>query len=120
LKQRNLKSRRGFTILEVIVAIVILSMGILGLAGTAASVTRMVGSSDRYAQATALATQRFEIMRGTSCATMGGGSSTQGRYTVAWTVADVTNGKQVTITVTAPSTRGTRTHTFTQIISCQI
>ena len=121
-------NNRGFTILEVVIAIVILSMGILGLAGTAASVTRMVGRSQQYGKAAALAAERFEILRAqaeptptvtTPCTALTGGTSTSGTYSVAWTIADVTNGKQITLTVTSKTARGTQTETFTQLVTCQ-
>ena len=122
-------NNRGFTVLEVVIAIVILSMGILGLAGTAASVTRMVGRSQQYGAAAALAAERFEILRSqamptpavtTPCTSLAGGNSTSGTYTVVWTVASVTNGKQVTVVVSTKTARGTRTDTFTQLLTCQI
>ena len=121
-------NNRGFTILEVVIAIVILSMGILGLAGTAASVTRMVGRSQQYGKAAALAAERFEIVRAQAtptaavtspCTSLAGGSSTSGTYSVAWTVADVTNGKQITVTVTTTTAKGSRTDTFTELVTCQ-
>lgn len=128
MNRNRVKNARGFTIIEVVIAICILSIGILGLAGTAASVTRMVGRSQQYGKASSLASERFEILRaqvaptpanlGANCATLPGGSSTSGTYTVAWTSAAVTNGWQVSIVVTSRTARGTKTDTFTQILTC--
>ena len=109
---------RGFTIVEVVIAICILSIGILGLAGTAASVTRMVGRSQQDGMTASLASERFEILRSQVCTAVTSGSSSSGQYNVTWSVTDVANGKQATITVTRPTATGTRTNTFTQIISC--
>ena len=119
----------GFTVVEVVIAICILSIGILGLAGTAASVTRMVGRSQQYAKAASLAQERFEILRaqvaptpanlGAACATLPGGSSTSGTYSVTWSSTAVTNGWRVSIVVTSRTARGTKTDTFTQLLTCQ-
>ena len=111
-------NRHGFTIIEVVVAIMIFSLGILALVSTAATMTRMVGRSQQYNMAASLAQQRFEILKATACASMASGSATSGVYSTAWTVTAVTNGKQVAVTVTSPTTRGSKTDNFTTILSC--
>ena len=63
--------RRGFTLVELIVAIVILSVGVLGLASTAAVVTRQIGGGAQQARAAAMAQARFESLRGMSCVDYG-------------------------------------------------
>jgi prepilin-type N-terminal cleavage/methylation domain-containing protein len=118
-----LSDNRGFTITEVVVAIVIFSVGVLGLAGTAASVTRMVGRGQQSNRAAALASARFETLKaqtlvGTNCGGIVSGSTTEGRYSLAWTVTTVGTGRQVTITVTSPTATGARTDTFTSWITC--
>ena len=58
---------RGFTIVEVIIAIVVLTVGLLGLVTTAALVTRMIGQGQRSAVAATFASQRLERLRVTAC-----------------------------------------------------
>jgi prepilin-type N-terminal cleavage/methylation domain-containing protein len=58
---------RGFTIIEIIVAIVVLTVGLLGLVTTAALVTRMIGRGQRSAVASTFASQRMERLRGGAC-----------------------------------------------------
>lgn len=58
---------RGFTIVEVIIAIVVLTVGLLGLVTTAALVTRMIGQGQRSAVAATFASQRLERLRLTAC-----------------------------------------------------
>ena len=115
-----MSDRRGFTIVEVVIAIVIFSLGILGLVGTAASVTRMVARSQQQNKAATLSANRLEILRATRCASMAGGSATDGRYSIAWTVADTGQAKKVTITVSMPTARGIRTDTTSSYISCTL
>ncbi len=60
-------SQRGFTIVEVIVAIMVLTVGVLGLVTTAALVTRMIGRGQRSAVAATFAAQRMERLRPAAC-----------------------------------------------------
>jgi len=65
------KNRRGFTIIEVIIAIIVLTVGILGMVTTAALVTRMIARGQRSAMATAFAARRLERMRVEACSVAG-------------------------------------------------
>ena len=55
--------QRGFTVVEVIIAIIVLTVGILGLMTTAALVTRMIATGQRAALATAFTAQVMEEQR---------------------------------------------------------
>ena len=50
--------RRGFTIIEIIIAIIVLTVGVLGMVTTAALVTRMIARGQRSAAASAFAARR--------------------------------------------------------------
>ena len=82
--------RRGFTLVELIVAIVILSVGVLGLASTAAVVTRQIGGGAQQSRAAAVAQARFESLRGMSCVDYGGlpfaGGDDADGFREAWSV----------------------------------
>jgi len=58
---------RGFTIVEIIIAIVVLTVGLLGLVSTAALVTRMIARGQRSAVASTFAAQRLELLRPAAC-----------------------------------------------------
>ncbi len=58
---------RGFTIVEIIIAIVVLTVGLLGLVSTAALVTRMIARGQRSAVASTFAAQRLEKLRPAGC-----------------------------------------------------
>lgn len=60
-------SEAGFTIIEVIIAIMVLTVGLLGLVTTAALVTRMIGQGQRSAVAGTFAAQRMERLRTAAC-----------------------------------------------------
>jgi prepilin-type N-terminal cleavage/methylation domain-containing protein len=61
------RARRGFTIVELLVAIMIFSVGVLALAGTSARIVEMSASSLRSVRAAAIANSRFEQLRSLSC-----------------------------------------------------
>lgn len=113
-------NRNGFTIVEVLVAVLILTVGLLGLATTAATVTRMISQGQRYSEAASLAAQRFEILRSQSCSAMTNGTGTQGRYSLTWTIAGTAGGKAntVKVVVTSPTASATRADSFQTTIFC--
>jgi type IV pilus modification protein PilV len=111
-------SRAGFTIVEVLVAILILSVGMLALAGTAAVVVRQTGSAARQTMAAAHAQSRFEQLRASPCAAMAGGADTLRGIVTAWTVTPVVRANDVTVTVTWPVSGGTRSRSYRSLVPC--
>lgn len=67
MKTRERGGERGFTIVEIIIAILVLTVGLLGLVTTAALVTRMIGHGQRSAAAAAFAARRLERLRPAAC-----------------------------------------------------
>jgi len=67
---RRARRRGGFTIIEVVVSIMIMVVGVLGLASTAAVVQRLIGSGAQQTIAANIAQSRFELMRSYNCALM--------------------------------------------------
>lgn len=62
-----IQNRKGFTIVEVIIAIIVLTVGILAMVTTAALVTRMIARGQRSADASAFAQRRMELLRVSAC-----------------------------------------------------
>lgn len=103
---REAAQQQGFALLEVLVAVLIFSVGILALVGMQATATRYATDSQFRSTASYLANQRMaEIWVGDRAA-MSGFTETDtplaglpnGKRTVAVT-ADATNGYQVTVTI---------------------
>lgn len=67
--------RAGFTLVEVVIAIVVLTVGLLGLASTAALVTRMIARGHRAAAAATLAARHLERLRAEACRDRAPGSA---------------------------------------------
>lgn len=89
---------RGFTIIEVMIAVVILTVGLLGLTTTSGLVTRMIGRGQRSEIAALLAMRRMERSRPAACipAQRTNGTETVLRGSqvvarIAWTFTDAGN-----------------------------
>lgn len=59
-ERTRVRNREGFTLIEVLVAMVILAIGLLALEALAVGSARMVVRADRESQYSALATERLE------------------------------------------------------------
>ncbi|MGH7665228.1 MAG: type IV pilus modification PilV family protein [Gemmatimonadaceae bacterium] len=84
------RGRDGFTLVELIVAIVILSIGVLGLASTAAVVTRQMSGGAQQTLAANVAQSRFERLRSVNCSQLAipsTGSATGRGMSETWTLA---------------------------------
>jgi type IV pilus modification protein PilV len=125
----KVNNRSGFTLIEVMVAMIILTVGVLGLISTSALVTRMIGRGNMTTKATQLAQTRLEILRqqalstSPSCSTLGSSGTATGPsgMSEAWTVttpAGITSLREFSVTVTYPITSGTRTATMKTQVRC--
>jgi len=117
----------GFTLIEVMVAIVILSIGLLALAGATANVSKMVGYGKWATVASQVATRRVETIRQianstdptcTSSAMVSGGPVTAGSMRESWNISGTGGMRRVLVTVTYPRGRRTVTDTVATIIRC--
>ena len=118
---------RGFTLVEVLVAVMVLSVGITALVGSSALVTRMVGRGATETRAAEVAQQRLDSLRlvaystTTRCTSAGfasGGPVTVKGIRERWIVAAAGGVRQVTDTVTHRTARGTHTDVLTTFIKC--
>ncbi|HUF26332.1 MAG TPA: prepilin-type N-terminal cleavage/methylation domain-containing protein [Gemmatimonadaceae bacterium] len=110
--------RRGFTLVELMVTIVLLTVGMLGMAGTTAMMTRQIGGGARMALAATAAQARFETLRSADCASLSAGSASARGITEVWTVTALPRAVQITDTVKFATTRGQRTHAYRSLIPC--
>jgi prepilin-type N-terminal cleavage/methylation domain-containing protein len=112
------RARGGFTLVEMIVAILILTVGVLGLAGTAMYVTRMVGGGAQQTLAAGIAQSQFEALRASSCASARSDSAVTRGISSSWTVTPVARGLDVTVRVRLVTPAGTNTRSFRSLITC--
>jgi len=69
-------SRMGFTVVEVLVALVIFAIGALGIAAETAALTRLMAQGQRASVVTRAATARLERLRASACVARSDGLET--------------------------------------------
>ncbi|HKJ02453.1 MAG TPA: prepilin-type N-terminal cleavage/methylation domain-containing protein [Longimicrobiales bacterium] len=105
--------RSGFTLVEVIVAIVVLTAGVLALAGATAHVVREVTLADITTERALALQSVVEHVQATSFASVGSGSDTVGNFTLLWgSVAESPTSKLVTVVTSGPGLRTTGAGSF--------
>lgn len=121
-----MRTTAGFTITEVLVAIVILTIGILALAGGSTGATRMLSQGERITWAAAVASARIETLRRTAnrtsptCtnANFASGTGTTRGVKEKWVVPTSGNARVVLEIVTYPKFKGTSVDTIATVIRC--
>ena len=118
-----LRPSQGFTLLEVLVALVLLGVGILGLSGNAALVSRLVGNGSRLTLAATVASNRVEQLRGLPCGSARPGRATTRGVEEQWTVAPlgeraVAIELSVAYPLRAPGTHLMSTQRFRGAVPC--
>lgn len=117
--RRARTARAGFTLVELMVSMMILAVGVLGLAATAAGVTRNMGGGRRSTIAANVAASRIEKLRSMRCNTLAGGADTTRGIVSNWTVTQAPRGVQITETVSWRTAQGrTRVRVYNTSIPC--
>jgi type IV pilus assembly protein PilV len=119
LKVRPARNRRGFTLVELVVAILVITIGVIGLASTAGAVTRQMGGSRRMLIASSVARARLEWLSAQNCAALTSGSTNTRGIAESWTVTPGTRSVSVQLGVTYTTTRGNRTQSYSTRIPCR-
>jgi Tfp pilus assembly protein PilV len=101
---RGSNAAAGFTIVELVIAVVVLAFAVLGLAGTTALVVRQVTLADVNTERAAAQQEVIERLRATSTSSISTGSTTVGSYTVSWAVTDssTTYGRTIRVITLGP------------------
>jgi Tfp pilus assembly protein PilV len=110
------------TLVEMLVAVVILSVGLLGLVGTAGIVTRQVGGGAKQSLVAQILANRLETLRSLGCTRIGdSGTSTTRGITESWVKgATVNQVLSVTTTITYRlAGNDAKTETYVLTVPCQ-
>ncbi len=112
---------RGFTMIELLIALGLSMVGLLGLIALQMVAIKSNANSRNFAEATALAQEKIEMLQATTYASVAGSSetnlganpgSTLTPYTRTTTVADNGTNKTITVVVSwLDAYNATRTHT---------
>jgi len=117
------RARTGVTLVELLVAMTILSVGLLAIVGVSASVSRSLGESRSDNLAAIYAQSRFEKLAGTACTslTLNSWSTVSFRnVTEKYRVIDGGNNTRlVTDSVSWTTREGTRRQAFSTLLPCR-
>ncbi|MBT8337539.1 MAG: hypothetical protein KJO11_13110 [Gemmatimonadetes bacterium] len=92
----------GFTIIELIVALLVFTIGVLGLAATTSFVVRQTTLSEITTERAAAVQQVVERLKATDYDNVSAGSDDVGPFAVLWTVSTGNRSKMVLIKTTGP------------------
>jgi prepilin-type N-terminal cleavage/methylation domain-containing protein len=94
------KRKEGFTLVEVMIALVLFAIGMLAFGGLEIIALRNVTFSKDYGKANTYAQRKVEEMKGTAWASVSAGSDTlEEKFTRNWTVTTQGEIKNVSVTV---------------------
>lgn len=112
-------ARAGFTLVELIVAMLMLTIGLLGLAGVGGVVLKQMSSGTYQTIAASIAQSRFEQLEGDACTGIVSGTATVRGLSEKWTVAALgLRAKTVYDTVTIVSSKGVKKVGIHTVVSC--
>jgi type II secretion system protein I len=120
LKHVQLKprARAGFTLAELLVALMVFSVGALAMVATSANVMTLITASKNRALAAAVAASRFERMRSQPCSAHQTDSANTRGIAEAWQVVPLSKADDVTVRVSFIANRRTQTRIYRSFLQC--
>ena len=112
-----MRSRDGFTLIEVVIAIFVFAIGGLGLAASSAAITRQISTNTLRQRAVTIARTRAELASSSTCDAISSGNATIAGVYSSWTVS----GSGIRVldqTVHRTDSRGVRSDTFLSAVPC--
>src|SRR5687767_9137913 len=114
-----LRSRPGFSLVEVVIAAFIFAIGALALEATAASSLRRMRRSSQLTLAAAVARSRLEALAGARCVDLRSGSDTVRSVVSTWTVQIVTGPHRAVTQTISYEVDGTQRHdSYRAVVPC--
>lgn len=117
------RARRGFSLVEILVAVVILSIGVLGLVAGSTVVVRMMGEGMTTTVASSTIQTRMERIAGQRCDSLKLGvkdSLIRPNVRERWIISDAGNNtRKINDTITWITQRGNRSLGYVTIIPCR-
>ena len=112
-------TRAGLTLIEVVIAILILSVGALALAGSSAVMVRRLSDSARNSVGASVGRSRIESSLAAPCSALTGGSEQILGVRSDWSVAGAQNSADIKLRVTYPARRGPHSEDFISSAPCR-
>ncbi|HVO35511.1 MAG TPA: type II secretion system protein [Gemmatimonadales bacterium] len=110
---------RGFTLLELVVAVTMLAVGVLAVAASAVPLGQLVRRGDAQVVSAAVAGAEIEAVRATGCSAPASGVASAGHgLRISRTVAGRGALQEMTVVATYPWGPGARSDTFRTAFAC--
>jgi type IV pilus assembly protein PilV len=121
----NRRGREGFTLIEVMMAVVLLTVGVMALASGSASVSRMIGRGRTDTMVADVVTSRADVLRriaastNPQCTALAKGDTTAGGIKQEWTITTVgTFSRTVQLIVSYRTAKRAHVDTTTITLYC--
>ena len=111
--------RNGFTLPEVLVAVLVFAIGILGLASSGTYIATQAGEARAITEGAILAGRVLDSLSSVPCATVLSGQRTQSRATVTWTASPANRSVAVDATLQLAYRRGPREWRVSTLLPCE-
>jgi len=111
--------RAGVTLIEVVVAMVVLTTGLLALAGSAAVTIRRMAETSRGVSAASVGRSRAESSFALPCVALGSGSETVFGVRSEWSVTRSSAAADITQRITYSTRRGDHADDFMTAVPCE-
>ena len=111
--------RPAFTLVELLVAIVVLTVGLLALAATAGLLAAHVADGGRLTVAAHIARSVIDSLASHDCASVTSASTLRDGTSAAWTATADSVATRVELTVAAELRRVTRRDAYRVLIPCE-
>ena len=111
--------RSAFTLPEVLVAVLVLAIGILGLASSGTFIAIQAGEARALSEGAALAGRVLDSLRSVPCAGIVPGQLTRKHSTARWTAAPATRSVRVDVLLEIPRRNGLRQWPISALLPCE-
>ena len=113
------RMQNGFTLPEVLVAVLVFAVGILGLASSGTYIALQAGEARAITEGAILAGRVLDSLRSIPCTSVVSGQRTQSRATVTWAAAPSTRSVTVDATLQLTYRRGARQWRLDTLLPCE-
>src|SRR5688572_20421834 len=113
------RPRRGLTLIEMMIAVIVMAIGVMGLAGTAGYVAQQMGGGNMQTVAAGLSAKVADSLSARRCSSLVNGAQTNRGVTISWEVADSSRTRWVQQTVQYKPKRGNvKTVNYVLVVQC--
>ena len=117
-QRKTVSARRGFTLAELMVALMVFAVGALAMTATSSNVITLMTASKNRTMAADVAQARLELMRSQGCSAHTTDSAVTRGVSESWQTVHLTLADDVTVRVSFSSNRRTQTRIYRTFLPC--